>query len=451
MLAKKMSIAAVPASAKPHLSGTPLLARAEWQACWQALDFTQADWAQSLAQYGMPIWSENPDMAPDRAQVDFFWDAATLGQGVHQLSTVYIEIDSHTPHPVSATIAMHRLGQSQVWHWRTELACDWIGSYRYVPVSAEQLRPVSADASVLRAWWQELLRRLAFADPLSLYPAYCSGWGRPSAQLVGPKALRYYVQPTSAKQETQHHIWHSERLQQSYHWHGWDSRLAGTACQTTLPEAEALVLYLDGQSWLNLPGFIGGLQILHQRTEAAKAPVSALHVFLENPGMTERLHDYGANPEFIEALAQELISEIKRQYQTEFKFGVLICGQSLGGLAALYGHLLLPEVFHNCVSLSGSFWWPDAASTSSSASLFTALQRGDFAVPAGRERTLQQRPLWLAAGDLETDMRTLSIEMQQGLQSTGRASSYRDFRGGHDILCWREAFFVALTELLQQP
>ncbi len=424
-----------------------LLSRAALQQLLQQLDFARPDWPQDLAQTGLPLWSEAASGQPGMAQVDFFFDAASLAPAATALATVYIEVHSHTAHPLNASVAMQQIAQTSVWYWRTELPIDWCGSYQFIPVSATQVRPADAEPGVLRAWWQALLASVACADPLSPYPAYRSGWGRQLAQLFGPAAYLPTGLPTNlpaiSPAAVAQQVWHSQRMQSTYRWSGWTTPDA--AAQAFAAAPVCLVLHLDGQNWRDLPGFIAGLQHLHQQQQL----VSTLHVFLENGGLQQRYRDYGCNADFIQALTEELLPVLKRQFHSEFSFGVLICGQSLGGLAALYAHLLAPRVFHCCVSLSGSYWWPDSDLPETERQLVAGLRRGQFKLPVTRTTALQQRALWLAAGDLETDMRADSIAMHQALALAAYPCTYRDFRGGHDLVCWCQALYTALSQLLK--
>lgn len=409
----------------------------------QQHDFTQSGWWHGLADPHLPVWTRLAHR-PGWGGVHFYWSSANAST---TLAGVGIEVHSHTPHPLSATCLMQKLPQSEVWYWRTELPLDWIGSYQFIPMTEGQTRPASASQAQLRQWWQGLLASMACADQFSAYPAYPGVWGGQLAQLLGPEAscfTRWHQQARLSRPGyySEAGVWSSARRQQRYAYSAYYLAQDATVCKPAAAQAACLVLHLDGERWLTLPDYLPALASLHQQDGVQ----SAWHVFLSSAGSQQRSADYACNAEFIEALAKEFLPLLSTRLKLTEKLPLLISGQSFGGLCAVYAVLSQPAVFDVALALSGSYWWPAVENC------VAAGQIPDWL----NARIAEQSPsaqavghFWLGAGDAETDMRERSQYVTARLQQAGYQASYQEFRGGHDLLCWREAQLRGLAQLLR--
>ncbi|MFJ4241051.1 alpha/beta hydrolase-fold protein [Streptomyces iakyrus] len=115
-----------------------------------------------------------------------------------------------------------------------------------------------------------------------------------------------------------------------------------------------VVLLLDGDDWL----------YLHPAVTAFDAAVAAgdmppvTLVFLP---AKDRAAEFTCRPELWEAVRHELLPLVAESGVTADLERLVVAGQSLGGLSAVYAALEYPELVSRVACQSGSFWWtPDA-------------------------------------------------------------------------------------------
>ncbi|WAL98297.1 alpha/beta hydrolase-fold protein [Streptomyces sp. Je 1-369] len=115
-----------------------------------------------------------------------------------------------------------------------------------------------------------------------------------------------------------------------------------------------LVLLLDGDDWL----------YLHPAMTAFEAAVAANEmepvtlVFLPSK---DRLGEFGCNPALWEAVRDELLPLVAGSGVPADPERLVVAGQSLGGLSAMYAALDFPDLVSRVACQSPSFWWtPDA-------------------------------------------------------------------------------------------
>ncbi|MGI5365957.1 enterochelin esterase [Streptomyces sp. A244] len=115
-----------------------------------------------------------------------------------------------------------------------------------------------------------------------------------------------------------------------------------------------VVLLLDGDDWL----------YLHPAVTAFDAAVAAgdmppvTLVFLP---AKDRAAEFTCRPELWEAVRDELLPLVAESGVSADLERLVVAGQSLGGLSAVYAALEYPELVSRVACQSGSFWWtPDA-------------------------------------------------------------------------------------------
>ncbi|WP_420169551.1 alpha/beta hydrolase-fold protein [Streptomyces violaceoruber] len=115
-----------------------------------------------------------------------------------------------------------------------------------------------------------------------------------------------------------------------------------------------LVLLLDGDDWL----------YLHPAVTAFDAAVAAG----ELPPVTlvflpakDREAEFGCRPELWEAVRDELLPLVADAGVAADPERLVVAGQSLGGLSALYAALEFPDLVSKIACQSGSFWWSPGA------------------------------------------------------------------------------------------
>jgi enterochelin esterase-like enzyme len=109
-------------------------------------------------------------------------------------------------------------------------------------------------------------------------------------------------------------------------------------------------------------------------------------------------------------------------------------------VAALHLAAHRPDLFGGVVAGSAALWWPGGDGQLSGAGVAAAYL--DPSV-AGR--------LFLDVGTEEGDLLQSNRAFHDALLRSGRAVTYREFRGGHDHACWRGSIADGIVEVLTKP
>lgn len=419
----------------PALPRHPLLQRA---------DLGSPDWWQAVQQTGTPL-IQAMDEASD--QVFFLWRDPQGGPQDSACQQVYIDVYSHTPHPLKQLSSLQRIGQSDVWCWQTVLPKDWCGSYFLLPAEQQHLPPSGATRAQMRQWWTELMAARAQSDSLNPLPTHSNGSGVSLSRLQLSQALQHAVwqqleadfendsrNSKALRGQLQTLRWNSSRLHTDRT--VWLYRTQGKNADTVdsnLP----LVLLLDGQYWAQHMPLFPALDELSARGDLP----AALYLFIDAVNHTQRASDLPCNADFWLAVQQELLPQAcALQAFSADPRRSLVAGQSYGGLAAMYAAWHWPQRFGLVLSQSGSFWWPDANETGDQGWLTRQVRSGSV--------TPGSLHVWMEVGCYETDMTGVNQAMCAALKSAGHPISYREFRGGHDWICWRNGLLSGLCDLL---
>ncbi|MEV0307754.1 alpha/beta hydrolase-fold protein [Nonomuraea fuscirosea] len=116
-----------------------------------------------------------------------------------------------------------------------------------------------------------------------------------------------------------------------------------------------IVLLLDGDDWLHLHPAMTAFDSAVSRGDLP--PVTLL--FLP---VLDRDAEFGCRPELWEAVRDELLPLVAESGVPADAGRLVVAGQSLGGLSAVYAALEFPELVSRVACQSGSFWWTPAAS-----------------------------------------------------------------------------------------
>ncbi|MYQ79548.1 MULTISPECIES: alpha/beta hydrolase-fold protein [unclassified Streptomyces] len=135
------------------------------------------------------------------------------------------------------------------------------------------------------------------------------------------------------------------------------ARLGGRRTVRVHPVAGGgpVVLLLDGDDWLYLHPAMTAFEAAV--ADGALPPVTL--VFLPSK---DRMGEFACRPELWEAVRDELLPLVAESGVPADPDTLVVAGQSLGGLSALYAALEFPELVTRVACQSGSFWWaPDCA------------------------------------------------------------------------------------------
>ncbi|HWV16357.1 MAG TPA: enterochelin esterase [Cellvibrio sp.] len=385
-------------------------------------------WWQAVAQQGTPLQRE---LANGEIQLSFLWRDPEGSAAQSDYQRVYLDIYSHTPHPTEQLTSMDRLGDSDIWFWQTQLPGDWCGSYFLMPAKSHQLPPAD-DRKAIRRWWIGLMATNAQADALNPLPGHNNGSGVALSRIELPQANihpLWQIPIADHQGHLQSLRWCSESLHNARDI--WVYSTASSTEQADLP----LVIMLDGHYWARHMPIFSHLDGFTASGELAPA----VYIFVDAINHSIRAEELTCNADFWLALQGELLPQVfALQAFTHNPARTLVVGQSFGGLAALYAALHWPERFAAVLSQSGSFWWPDT-----SAAAAEGLLTGDVLAGLGREKNLH---ITLQVGCYETDMLGVNRAMRAALEIGGHRISYREFRGGHDWICWRHELVSGLSQ-----
>ncbi|MFF3846905.1 alpha/beta hydrolase-fold protein [Streptomyces sp. NPDC002328] len=115
-----------------------------------------------------------------------------------------------------------------------------------------------------------------------------------------------------------------------------------------------VVLLLDGDDWLYLHP---AMTAFDSAVAAGDMPAVTL-VFLPT---RDRAAEFGCRPELWEAVRDELLPLVAESGVPSDRDRLVVAGQSLGGLSAVYAALEFPELVSRVACQSGSFWWTPEA------------------------------------------------------------------------------------------
>ncbi|MFF9350153.1 alpha/beta hydrolase-fold protein [Streptomyces sp. NPDC014734] len=115
-----------------------------------------------------------------------------------------------------------------------------------------------------------------------------------------------------------------------------------------------VVVLLDGDDWLYLHPAMAAFDSAAARGEMPAATLVLLPA-------KDRQAEFGCRPELWEAVREELLPLVAESGIPADPDRLVVAGQSLGGLSALYAALEFPELVSRVACQSGAFWWtPDA-------------------------------------------------------------------------------------------
>ncbi|MFJ6569604.1 enterochelin esterase [Streptomyces sp. NPDC091292] len=189
-------------------------------------------------------------------------------------------------------------------------------------------------------------------------------------------------------------------------------------------------LLFDGWSYHN---FAAITTVMENLMYTGRIPPYVL-VMHTNEDQDVRARELPCHEPFSEFLNKELMPWVHENYHITSDPGKTVVGGScFGGLAAAFAAFRAPERFGNVISQSGSYWWP-----------------GNH-VPDLEDEWLTRRfeehpklPLRFSMdiGSLERaivdyDPMTTHQNMRDVLVEKGYEVDYREYMGGHDMICWR--------------
>ncbi|WP_228533610.1 alpha/beta hydrolase [Pseudomonas sp. UFMG81] len=160
-------------------------------------------------------------------------------------------------------------------------------------------------------------------------------------------------------------------------------------------------------------------------------------LIIANPSDLSRQQELPPNPRFARFMAEELMPWAREQGLSAPASRTVVAGSSYGGLASAYMGLTHPELFGNVLSLSGSYWWAQAADEPG------WLTREYARAPRQPLRFYLQSGLFEGPKILDTNRHLRDV-----LLAKGYAVEQVEYPAGHDYLQWRGSLPCGLISLL---
>ncbi|GGT23603.1 enterochelin esterase [Streptomyces griseoviridis] len=364
---------------------------------------------------GTPLVGPDPLGGPEHRAVTFLWRGTPATRAVEVLPNKLGD-----PRDPEGNL-MARAPGTDVWHWTLRLRHDWRGTYDFhVDEGIEEAGP---------AYWRRL-RADPRPDPFNgrALPRRWGGGPVSYAELpAAPDAGDWLPRPGVPRGTLTGHRMPSARL-------GGERRVWLYTPPGEVPAGGLPVLVLlDGEHW---GPRLGLAHLLDNLIADGRLPPLAA-VLPEAVDEPTRWAELSCRPGYVAHLADELLPWAAGHLPvTADPARTVVAGQSLGGLTAAYAAVSAPHRFGNALVQSGSFWWPAGEDAE-------WLTRALAAAPRLPVR------FRLSFGEQEWVALPAARRLRDTLRARGYDdSSYREFNGGHDYLCWRTELADGLVELL---
>jgi enterochelin esterase family protein len=196
-------------------------------------------------------------------------------------------------------------------------------------------------------------------------------------------------------------------------------------------DVPALIMF-DGDMWTSGELFPETLNNLI--FEGKIPPLYALLV--ESSDLSSRWEELCEDAGIERFLINRLLSWARTQYPiTKDASRLILAGQSLGGLAALWTVMKRPDYIQNIIAQSSSLW------------------RGSLMKRLGDSKTSPLRGftgrIYLEVGRQEWVLLPLHRELAKVFKKQGLEHRYVEYNGGHDYVCWRGGIADGLCWITQ--
>ncbi|MDT0609168.1 alpha/beta hydrolase-fold protein [Streptomyces lancefieldiae] len=191
-----------------------------------------------------------------------------------------------------------------------------------------------------------------------------------------------------------------------------------------------VVLLLDGDDWLHLHP---AMTAFDSAVAGGEMPPVTL-VFLP---AKDREAEFGCRPELWEAVRDELLPLVAESGVPADRERLVVAGQSLGGLSAVYAALEFPDLVSRVACQSASFWWtPDAGDP---ADPLGGPPGGAVAARLRRRPDLSGLRIAFDVGEHETRMLPHCDLVETLAERSGATVRVSRSPSGHDRAGWRHA------------
>jgi enterochelin esterase-like enzyme/GNAT superfamily N-acetyltransferase len=149
-----------------------------------------------------------------------------------------------------------------------------------------------------------------------------------------------------------------------------------------------------------------------------------------------RHEDFTANEDYARFIGERVVPWLQEEVAGLSDSGHAVVGLSLSGLMAVHLALRYPQLFHACVSQSGSHWWDHE--TFGETVKRHAPVRGRFWLSVGSQETqtdVRHPPTGLHQLVSQVDGVSHAVRL---LRDAGGMVHYHEYEGGHARECWHD-------------
>ncbi|MFJ8463530.1 alpha/beta hydrolase-fold protein [Streptomyces swartbergensis] len=203
-----------------------------------------------------------------------------------------------------------------------------------------------------------------------------------------------------------------------------------------------VVVLLDGDDWLYLHP---AMTAFDSAVASGEMPPVTL-VFLP---AKDREAEFACRPELWEAVREELLPLVAESGVTAELDRLVVAGQSLGGLSAVYAALEFPGLVSRVACQSGSFWWTSDAV--GAADPLGGPVGGAIAARLRKGHDLTGLRLAFDAGEHETRMLPHCDLVESLAEQAGATVRVSRSASGHDRVGWRHALLRDVAWALATP
>ncbi len=188
--------------------------------------------------------------------------------------------------------------------------------------------------------------------------------------------------------------------------------------------------------------------ILDNGIDAGRIP-PVVAVFTGNAD-GKRLEELGANADFADFVAHELVPWLRDAYNISAPpEDAIISGSSFGGLASAYIAMRHPEIFRNVYTQAGSYWWGPGLEWAAA----KHEAEGEFLAQYLMQRDVPPLRFFIEVG-LYDGGYTRSVIANRHFRDIAKLRGhtivgYIENAGGHDYRLWRTSLIDGLSALLE--
>jgi enterochelin esterase family protein len=317
---------------------------------------------------------------------------------------------------------LRRVPGTDVWHIAYRMKTDWRASYCFlVSYGKEKIADITGfdQVSIRHALDRGL------ADPRN--PETCVNRARNTLSVVELADASPQPWLKARPETTRRGVVSSHTVQDRLIWLYEPPAPDDSPQETSRSEPDSapevglpVVVVFDGDMWARGEMFPETLNNLIN--DGRIPPMYAL--LIESSDIQARWDELrdGAGIEYF--IADELLPWARRHHPiTKDPARVIVAGQSLGGLTALWTALRVPDQIQNVIAQSSSLW---------RGVLMDALEDPDTTLLQGFEGRI-----YMEVGTQEWVLLPYHQRLAKLLEQSGVDRKYVEYNGGHDYVCWR--------------